>query len=254
VPCILAHRDVQSDHIGDLSEKADVNKRMNNPGIPPDADSYVPGLRNHSEIQTSKNLPQTYVMDSSYNQQEQCFAATDTEPQSVNQINIEYIKVEADPLQIENYTSSAVNTVQVFSDSIKCETIAKELVSDQLSSHTKCDYSTHVNTVSSAHDTATQITQYTNNKDTANKTLTPTDNFTNKCNEISASEEGESNTEEVQDSTTAQFQGGIRNTAASSEPGSQRYFFVVMLKKTLRIIFCSILQFCEHLYTFVIHT
>ena len=237
----LAHRDVQNDQIGDPSKEADVNKSMNKSEIPQDADFYVPGLRNDSEIKTPKNSSQTHVTDSSLNHlshlQEQCFAAPDTQSENINQVNVEYIKVEADPLQIENDdTSSAIDTVQVFSDSIKYEPLASELVSDLLSSHTKCEYITQSNVVSTASDTPSQTIQYRNNEKAADRTILPIDNLRTRCNETSVSKQGENDTEEVQDSIAAKFQGGTRNTAASSEPGSQRYVFVVDIMH--KLLFC----------------
>ena len=254
VSCFLAHRDVQNDQNGDSSKEADVNRSMNKSEIPQDADFYVPGFRNDSEIKTPKNPSQACVMDSTHNHlshlQEQCFAAPDTQSENINQVNVEYIKVEADPLQIENDDAScAIDTVQEFSDGIKYEPFASELVSDLLSSHTKCDYTTQAN-VSRASDTPSQTIQYRNNEKAADKTVLPIDNLRNKYNETSVTKESESDVEEIQDITAAKFQGGTRNTAASSEPGSQRYVFVVMLCVT----FCSVLWLCEHLFAFVLHT
>jgi hypothetical protein len=225
---VLAHRAVQSDQIVDLSKEADVNKSMNNSEIPRDAASHVPGLRNYNEIKTSKNPSQTHVMDSSHHQlshlHEQCFAATGTESESISHINVEYIKVEADPLQIENDGgNSGIDSVQVCADSIKCEPLGSELVSDLLSSDTKWECTTQASTVSAASDTPSQIHEYRSNKETADKALIAIDNLRNKCSKSSVSKEGESDAEDVQDSIAAKFQGHTRNTAASSETGSQRY-------------------------------
>jgi hypothetical protein len=255
---ILGHRNVQSDQIVDLSKEGDVNKSMNNSEILHYADSHVPVLRNDIEIKTSKNPSQTHVMDNSCHQlshlQEQCFAAADTESESINQINVEYIKLEADPLQMENDgANSAIDTVQVFADSIKCETLASELVSGLLSSDTKCEYTTQANAVCIASDTPSQILEYRSNTETADKTLIPIGNLRNKCNESSVSKEGESDAEEVQDSIAAKFWGSTRNTAASSEQGSKRYIFVVQRKKTLCLTFCFTLQLCEHLFACLMH-
>jgi len=255
----LAHREVQNDKIGDPPKEADVNKSMNKSEIPQDADFYVPGLRNDRDIKTPKNPSQTCITDSSYNHlshlQEQCFAAPDAQSENINQVNVEYIKVEADPLQIENDdTSSAIDTVQVFSDSIKYEPLASELVLDLSSSHTECEYATQANAVSTASDTPSQTIQYRNNEKAADRIVLPIDNLRNKCNETSVSKQGENDTEEVQDSIAAKFQGGTRNTAASSELGSQRYVFVVMWIKILCISFYSVLWFCEHLFAFVQRT
>jgi len=238
----LAHRDVQSDQIGDPSKEADVNKSMNKSQLPHDADFYVPGLRNDSEIKTQKNPSQTHVTDSSYNHlsdlQEQCFAAPDTQSENINQVNVEYIKVEADPLQIENDdTSSVIDTVQAFSDSIKYEPPTSELVSDLFSSHTECEYTTRANVVSTSSDTPSLIVQYRNNEKAADRTILPIDNLRIKCNKTSVSKQRESDVEEVQDSIAAKFQGGTRNTAASSELGSQRYVLVVIWI-TAKLFFC----------------
>ena len=255
----LAHRDVQNDQIGDPSKEADVNEIMNKSEIPQDADFYVLGLRNDREIKIPKNPSQARVRDSSNNHlshlQEQCVAAPDTQTENINQVNVEYIKVEADPLQIENDdTSSAINVVQVFSDSIKCEPLPSEIVSGLLSSHTKCEYTTQANAVSTASDTPSQTIPYRNNEKAADRTILPIDNLRIKCNKTSVSKQGENDTEEIQDSIATKFQGGTKNTAASSEPGSQRYVFVVMWIKILCISFFSILWFFEHLFAFVHQT
>jgi polyribonucleotide nucleotidyltransferase len=210
---------------------------MNRSEIPQNADFYVSGLRNDSEIKTPKNPTQTCVMDSSYNHlQEQCCAALDTQSENIYRVNVEYIKVEADPLQIENDdTSSTVDTVQAFSDSIKYEPLASELVSDT-SSHTKCEYTSQANVVSTASDTPNQTIQYRNNEKAADRTILPIDNLRVKCNETSVSKQRENDTEEIQDSIAAKFQGGTRNTAASSELGGQRYVFVMDIMHNL--LFC----------------
>ena len=235
------HRDVQNDQIGDPSKEADANKSMNKSEITQDADFYVPGLRNDSEIKTLKNPSQTRVTDSSYNHlshlQEQCFAAPYTQSETINQVNVEYIKVEADPLQIENDdTSSAIDTVQAFSDSIKYEPLASELVSGLLSCRTKCEYTSQANGVCTASDTPSQTVQYRNNKKVADRTILPIDNLRIKCDETSVSKQRENDTEEAQDGIAAKFQSATRNTAASSELGSQRYVFVVDIMH--KLLFC----------------
>jgi hypothetical protein len=241
---ILADRNVQSDQICDISKENDVNKSVNNLEVSPDADPCVPDLRNDREITTYKNPSQIHIINNLHNQlphlQEQCFAAADTESRSINEIDVEYIKVEADPLQIENDDiGSAEDSVQVCSDSVKYESPTSKLLYRLLTSDRRCNFSTHTRTISTACDTPRQTNQYRNNEKDADKTLIPIDNLRYKCNESSVSKERESDIEEIQDSVAAQFQGHIRNTAASSEPGSKRYIFVVMWKKTLCItLFC----------------
>jgi hypothetical protein len=225
---ILANSSVLSDQICDESKENDVNKSVNNLEVSQDADPCVPDLRNDSVITTYKNSSQTHVTNSSLNclthLQEQCFVAAGTESRSINETDVEYIKVEADPLDIDNDDiSSAEDTVQVCSDSVKCESPASKLLYRLLTSDRRCNYSTHASTVSTACDTPSQAIRYRNNEKAADKTLIPIDNLRNKSNESSASKEGESDIEEVQVSTVAQFQGHTRNTAASSETGSQRY-------------------------------
>jgi hypothetical protein len=243
---VLPDRNVQSDQIGKLSKEADVNKS-------------VPDLRNDSEIRTSKNPQQTHVINSLCNQlphlQEQCFVATDTETQSINEIDVEYIKVEADPLQIENDdTGSVEDSVHVCSDRVKCESPTNKLLYRLLTSDKRCNFSTHTRTVSTPYDTPGQTLQQRNNEKVADKTLIPIDNFRSKCNESSVANEGESDLEEIQDSASAQFQGDIKNTAASSEPGCQRYHSVFMWNSTLYKIFCFVLQFCVHLFAYALQT
>lgn len=237
---ILDHRKFQSDQIGDISVKADMNKSVNNLEVSRDVPPCSQNFRNDSEITTSNNVAQACVIKSSPNclshLQEQCFVPTDNETNGINETDVEYIKVEADPLQIENDdTSSAIDTVQTFSDSMKYEPLTSELVSDT-SSHTKCEYTSQANVVSTANDTPNQTIQYRNNEKPADRTILPTDNLRIKCNETSVSKQRENDTEEIQDSIAAKFQGGTRNTAASSELGSQRYVFVVDIMH--KLLFC----------------
>ena len=253
---ILTNRNFQSDDVCDLSQENNVNNGMNNLEVCQDAGPCVPDLRNDSELTSSS---ETRVMDSSHNQlphlQDQCFVATDTESRSINEIDVEYIKVEADPLGIENDdTGPTEDSVQVCPDSVKCESPTSKLLYRLLTSDKRCNFSTHIRTVSTACNTPSQTVQYRNNDTAANKTILPIDNLVNKYNETSVSKEGESDVEEIQDSTAAQFQSNVSNTVASSEPGSQRYVFVVMWIKTLCISFFSILWFFEHLFAFVQQT
>jgi hypothetical protein len=139
--------------------------------------------------------------------------------------------------------------VQAFSDNIKDEPLTGELVSDLLSSHTKGECTTQANIVSTASDTPSPTIPYRNNEKAAERTILPIDSLRNKSNKTSVSKEGENDTEEVQDSIAAKFQGGTRNTAASNEPGSQRYVFVKWIQ--ILCITFSILWFCENLLAFM---
>ena len=249
----LTNRNFQSDNVCDLSQENDVNNSVNNVEVCQDAGPCVPDLRNDSELTSSS---ETRVMDSSHNQlphlQDQCFVATDTESRSINETDVEYIKVEPDPLEIENDdTGPTEDSVQVCPDSVKCESPTSKLLYRLLTSDKRCNFSTHIRTVSTACNTPSQTVQYRNNETAANKTLLPVDNLINKYNETSVSKEGESDVEEIQDSTAAQFQSRVSNTAASSEPGSQRYVFVIIWMKILCITFCSVSWFCENLFLHV---
>lgn len=254
---ILANRNFQSDDVCGLSQENDVNNSVNNLEVCQDAGPCVPDLRNDSELTSSS---ETHVMDSSRNQlpphfQDQCFVATETESRSLNEIDVEYIKVEADPLEIENDdTGPAEDSVQVCPDSVKCESPTSKLLYRLLTSDKRCNFSTHIRTVSTACNTPSQTVQYRNNETAVNKTILPIDNMRNKYNETSVSKEGESDVEEIQDSTAAQFQSRVTNTAASSEPGSQRYVFVVIWINILCITFSSVVWLCEHLFVHVRYT
>jgi hypothetical protein len=254
---ILANRNFQSDVVCGLSQEKDVNNSVNNLEVCQDAGPCVPDLRNDSELTSSS---ETRVMDSSRNQlpphfQDQCFVATETESRSLNEIDVEYIKVEADPLEIENDdTGLAEDSVQVCPDSVKCESPTSKLLYHLLTSDKRCNFSTHIRTVSTACNTPSQTVQYRNNETAANKTVLPIDNMRNKYNETAVSKEGESDVEEIQDSTAAQFQSRVTNIAASSEPGSQRYVFVIIWIKILCITFSSVVWLSEHLFVHVHHT
>jgi hypothetical protein len=245
---ILDHRKFQSDQIGDLSMKGDMNKSVNNSEVPRDAHSCAPNFRNGCEIKAFKNLAQTRVINSSHNclshLQEQCFVATDTETEGINETDVEYIKVEADPLEIESDDiSSAEESVHVFSDTIPCDSPTSKLLYRLLTSDKRCNYSTHASTVSTACDTPSETLHYRSNNKVADKTLIPIDNLRNKCHNNSVSKEGESDIEEVQVSTAAKIQGGIKNTAASSEIGSQRYLCCYVDKHLIHkyLVCCTLL-------------
>ena len=253
---VLANRNFESDDVCDLSQENNVNNSVNNLEVCQDVGPCVPDLRNDSELTSSS---ETRVMDSSCNQlphlQDRCFVATDTEARGINEMDVEYIKVEADPLEIENDdTGPAEDSVQVCPDSVKCESPTSKLLYRLLTSDKRCNFSTHIRTVSIACNAPSQTVQHRNNETSANKTILPIDNLRNKCNETSVSKEGESDVEEIQDSTAARFQSRVTNTAASSEPGSQRYVVVVMWVRLLCITFSSVLWFCEHLFVHVHHT
>jgi len=245
---VLGHRKFQSDHIGDVSVKADMNKSVNNSEVSRDIPSCSRNFRNESEITTSNNVAQACVINSSPNclsqSQEQCFVPTDTETNGINETDVEYIKVEADPLQIENDdTGSTEDSEHMLSDTITYESSTSKLLYRLLTSDKRCDYSQDASTVSTACDTPSETVHYRNNKKVADKTLIPIDNLRNKCHRNSVSKAVESNVEEVQVSTAAKIQGSIRNTAASSEPGNQRYlcFYVD------RHLICNCLLYCTFL-------
>ena len=242
---ILDHRKFQNDRIGDLSVKAGMNKSVNNSEVAQDVPSHVPYLKNDSENTASKNVAQACVINNSPNclshLQEQSFVTTDTETDDINESDVEYIKVEADPLEIENDdTGPADDSVQVCSDSVKCESPPSKLLYRLLTSDKRCDYSKDASTVSAACDTPSETLHYRNNKKVADKSLIPVDNLRNKCPRNSVSKAGESDVEEVQATTATQIQGSIRNTAASSEPGSQRYLFFYVDKHLI----CNCLVCC----------
>jgi len=245
---ILDHRKFQSGQIGDISVKADMNKSVNKSEVSRDVTSCSQNFRNDSEITTSNNVAQACVINNSPNclshSQEQCFVPTDTETDGINETDVEYIKVEADPLQFENDdTGSAEDSVPVFPDTITCESPASKLLYRLLTSDKRCDYSQGASAVSTACDIPSETVHYRNNKKVADKTLIPIDNLRNKCHRNSVSKAGESDVEEVQVDTAAKFQGSIRNTAASSEPGSQRYLCFYVDQHLI----CNCLLYCTFL-------
>ena len=245
---ILGHRKFQSDRIGDVSVKADMDKSANNSEVSRDVPSCSRNFRNDSEITTSNNVAQACVINSSpsclSHSQEQCFVPTDTETDGVNETDVEYIKVEADPLQIENDdTSSAEDSVHMFSDTITSESPTSKLLYRLLTSDKRCDYSQDASAVSTACDTPSVTVHYRNNKKVADETLIPIDNFRNKCHRNSVLKAVESDVEEVQVSTAAKIQGSIRNSAANSEPGSQRYLCFYVDKHVI----CNCLLYCTFL-------
>jgi len=241
---ILGHRKFQSDQIGDVSVKADMNKSANNSEVSRDVPSCSPNFRNDSKITTSNNVAQACVINISPNclsqSQEQCFVPTDTETDGINETDVEYIKVEADPLQIENDdTGSAEDSVHMFSGTITSESPTSKLLYRLLTSDKRCDYSQDPSAVSTPCDTPSVTVHYRNNKKVADKTLIPIGNLRNKCNRNSVLKAGESDVEEVQVSTATKIQGSITNTAASSEPGSQRYLcFYVDKHLICNCLFC----------------
>ena len=242
---ILDHREFQSDQIGDVSVKADMNKSMNNSEVSRDVASCSRNFRNDSEITTSNNVSQACVINSSPNclshLQEQCFVPIDTDTDGINETDVEYIKVEADPLQIESDdTGSAEDSVHMFTDTIACESPTSKLLYRLLTSDKRCDYSQDASAVSTACDTPSETVHYRNNKDITDKTLMTIDNLRNKCHRNSVSKAGENVVEEVQVSTAAKFQDSIRNTAASIEPGSQRYLCFYVDK----CLMCNFLLYC----------
>jgi hypothetical protein len=221
---------------------------VNNSEVSQDVPSCSRNFRNDNENTTSNNVAKACVIKSSPNSfshlQEQCFVQTDTETDGINETDVEYIKVEADPLQIENYdTGSAEDTVHIFSDTIRCESPRNELLYRLLTSDKRCVYSQDASAVSTACDTPSETVHYRNNKKVADKTLIPIDNLRNKCHRNSVSKAGESDVEEVQVSTATKTQGRIRNTAASSEPGSQRYLCFYVDKHLI----CNCLLYCTFL-------
>jgi hypothetical protein len=232
--------------------KADMNKSVNNSEVAQDLPSCSPNFRNDSENRTSNNIAQACVIKSSPNclshLQEECCVATDSETGGINETDVEHIKVEADPLEAENYgTGSAEDSVHMFSGSIICESPTSKLLYRLLTSDKRCDYSHDVCTLSTACDTHSETLNYINNKKVADKTLIPIDNLRNKCHRNSVSKTGESDVEEVQVSTATKIEGSIRNTAANSEPGSQGYLCFYVDKhlictwgdpKITRFIFC----------------
>jgi hypothetical protein len=228
-------RGIQSYQIGNLLfKKEDFIKSVNNSEIPKDAHPIVHDLKINNEMKTSKNPPETFDSNNSRNLshlQEQCFVAADMKSESicVRECNVECIKVEEDPLQIENDNiNSDVDTVQAFSYSINCESLPSELVSIQLPSNTRCDVSADTSSTVSASDTPSQSTEYGKNKKPATKTLEPVNNLRKKCNENCLLDERERDTEDVQGIASTKFQNGRRNVAQNNElesygEESQRY-------------------------------
>jgi hypothetical protein len=223
-------RRIQSDQIGNLSKKEDFIKSVNNSEFPKDADPVVHDLKISNEMKTSKNPSETFVSNNSCNSshlQEQCFVAADMKSESicVSEYNVEYIKVEADPLQIENGNiNSDVDTMQAFSYNTNCESLPSELVSLQLVSDTRCDVSADTSTTVSASDTPSQSIENWKNKKPATLTLEPINNLRKKCDENCMLDEREGDT----GIASTKFQNGRRNVALNNESEnhgeeSQRY-------------------------------
>jgi hypothetical protein len=226
-------RGIQRDQIGNLSKKEDFIKSVNNSEIPKDAHPIVYDLKIKNEMKTSKSPSETLDSNNSCNfshLREQCFVAADMKSESicVSEYNVESIKVEEDPLQIENDNiNSDVDTAQAFSYSINCESLPSELVSIQLPIDTGCDVSADTSNIVSASDTS-QCTEYGKNRKPATKTLEPINNLRKKCNENCMLDEREGDTEDVQGITSTKFQNGRRNVALNNEmeshgEESQRY-------------------------------
>jgi hypothetical protein len=227
-------RGIQSDQIGNLSKKEDFIKTVNNSEIPKDVHPIVHDRKTNNEMRTSKNPSETFDCNNSPNLshlQEQCFVAADMKLESicVSEYNVECIKVEEDPLQIENDNiNSDVDTVQAFSCSINCESLPSELVSNQLPSDTRCNVSADISSTVSASDTPSQSTEYVKNKKPATKTLEPINNLRKKCNENCMLDEREGDTEDVQGIASTNLQNGRRivalyNESESHGEESQRY-------------------------------
>jgi hypothetical protein len=223
------YRRIPSDQIGDLSRKYDSNSSEFSKGV--QSDGPDPNINN--DIKTCKTPSHTFVFHNSHNVlshlHEQCFVATDAESEStsVNELNVECIKVEEDPLQIENDDiNSDTETVQAFSGSINCESVPSELVSAQLSSDTNCDLSGDGSIVS-ASDSSSQTMKYRtkNRKDSSN--------LGKKYDVSSVSKYMEGDAKEELDSASTKFQSGVRNVTLSNESDnhgkeSQRYISFYM--------------------------
>jgi hypothetical protein len=227
-------RGIQSDQIGNLSKKEDFIKSVNNSEIPKDAHPIVHDLKINNEMKTSKNPSETFDFNNLRNLshlQEQRFVAADMKSESicVSEYNVEYIKVEEDPLQIENDNiNSDVDTVQAFSYSMNCESLPRELVSIQLPSYKRCDISVDTSSADFASDTPCQSAEYGKNKKSAPKTLEPINNLRKKCNENCMLDEREGDAKDVQGIASTKFQNGRRNVALNNESEShgeesQRY-------------------------------
>jgi hypothetical protein len=212
------------DQSRDLPKKDVLNMNMNNSKFPRDVHSDEPDPC----TETCKTPSQTFVFYNSCNVlshlQEQCYVATDAESEStsVNELNVECIKVEEDPLQIKNDDiNSDTETVQAFSGSINCESVPSELVSVQLFSDTNCDLLGDTSIVS-ASDSPSQTIQY------RTKNRKNSSNLRKTCDVGSVSKDREGDAEEEADSASTKFESDIRNVTLSNKPGnhgneSQRY-------------------------------
>jgi hypothetical protein len=130
---------------------------------------------------------------------------------------VDCIKVEEDPLQIENDdTKSDMNTLQALSDSISCDILPSGLVSVQLSGEKNCDFLGDMSDVSSS-DSPCQTVQCRKSKKATAKPLVAINSLRKKCGKSSLSEEREGDADGIQDSTTTKFQNSIINVARNSE-------------------------------------
>jgi hypothetical protein len=130
---------------------------------------------------------------------------------------VDCIKVEEDPLQIENDdTKSDMNTLQALSDSISCDTLPSGLVSVQLSGEKNCDFLGDTSDVSSS-DSPCQTVQCRKGKKATAKPLVAINSFRKKCGESSLSEEREGDADGIQDSTSTKFLSSVINVARNSE-------------------------------------
>jgi hypothetical protein len=217
------YRNIPSDQTGGLSKEDYLNKSVNDSELPKNVQSDVPDLRINSDIKTCKNPSEMFTFYNSHvilsDLHDESFAEPDTKSESIS-VNVDCIKVEEDPLQIENGDiSSDMNTAQAFSDSVNCDSLPSEMVSVQLSSDKNCVFLADTSNVP-AGDSPSQIIQCRKSKEATAKTLVAVNNLRKKCSESSVSEERESDAKEVQDSTSTEFQSAVRNVAPNSESGN----------------------------------
>jgi hypothetical protein len=113
------YKNIPSEETGDLSKEDDLNESVNNSELPKDVHSDVCDVRINSVIKTCNNSSDLFTFYNSH-LQEECFVATDTETECIS-VNVDCIKVEEDPLQIENGdVSSDMKTAEKFSDGENC--------------------------------------------------------------------------------------------------------------------------------------
>jgi hypothetical protein len=231
------YRRIPSNQTGDLTKRVDLNKSVNNSELPKHVHSDVPDLRINSDTKTCKNSSEVFTVYNSHLQGES-FIATDTESESIT-ITVDCIKVEEDPLQIENDdTKSDINTLQAFSDSISCGALPSGLVSVQLSRDKNCDFLGNTSDVSSS-DSPCHTVQCRKSKKASAKPLVAVNSLRKKCGESSLSEEKESDADGIQVSTSTKFQNSIINVARNSELDDHRkeggrYFVCCMEGELIR--------------------